>query len=330
MNKAKERLLNGLLKENPTFVLMLGMCPTLAVTTSAMNGLGMGLTTTVVLALSNAMISLLRNIIPDKVRIPAFIVVIASFVTIVELLLEGFIPSLYDALGIYIPLIVVNCIILGRAESYASKNPVIPSFFDGVGMGLGFAMALTIIGGIREILGAGEIFGYHIMPASFVPVSIFVLAPGAFFVLAVLTAIQNYIKIQGEKKGKDMSKIQSGCNCDCMNCGDMGCSKRTQEEVKDESKTDIKEETSKVEVKDKVESKEETKADEKEETPAKEKASKEVVDELFFISEVKMKEADIEVVDLEQDNEETAEDKDVDAVAENTKVEETQEGGANV
>ena len=333
MNKAKERLLNGLLKENPTFVLMLGMCPTLAVTTSAMNGLGMGLTTTVVLALSNAMISLLRNIIPDKVRIPAFIVVIASFVTIVELLLEGFIPSLYDALGIYIPLIVVNCIILGRAESYASKNPVIPSFFDGVGMGLGFAMALTIIGGIREILGAGEIFGYHIMPASFVPVSIFVLAPGAFFVLAVLTAIQNYIKIQGEKKGKDMSKIQSGCNCDCMNCGDMGCSKRTQDEVKAEPKTDIKEETSKVEEKDKVESKEEAKADKKEETPAKEakeKASKEVVDELFFISEVKMKEADIEVVDLEQDNEETAEDKDVDAVAENTKVEETQEGGTNV
>ena len=326
MNKAKERLLNGLLKENPTFVLMLGMCPTLAVTTSAMNGLGMGLTTTVVLALSNAMISLLRKIIPDKVRIPAFIVVIASFVTIVELLLEGFIPSLYDALGIYIPLIVVNCIILGRAESYASKNPVIPSFFDGVGMGLGFAMALTIIGGIREILGAGEIFGYHIMPASFVPVSIFVLAPGAFFVLAVLTAIQNYIKIQGEKKGKDMSKIQSGCNCDCMNCGDMGCSKRTQEEVKEEPKAEVKE---------KVESKE-SKTEVKEETPveevkeAKEKASKEVVDELFFISEVKMKEADIEVVDLEQDNEETAEDKDVDAVAENTKVEETQEGGTNV
>ena len=327
MNKAKERLLNGLLKENPTFVLMLGMCPTLAVTTSAMNGLGMGLTTTVVLALSNAMISLLRNIIPDKVRIPAFIVVIASFVTIVELLLEGFIPSLYDALGIYIPLIVVNCIILGRAESYASKNPVIPSFFDGVGMGLGFAMALTIIGGIREILGAGEIFGFHIMPASYVPVSIFVLAPGAFFVLAVLTAIQNYIKIQGEKKGKDMSKIQSGCNCDCMNCGDMGCSKRTQEEVKEEPKAGVKEE-----IKEKVESKED-KAEVKEETPAvevkeaKEKASKEVVDELFFISEVKMKEADIEVVDLEQDNEEAAEDKDINDVE---AVEETKEGGTNV
>ena len=235
MNSAKERLLNGLLKENPTFVLMLGMCPTLAVTTSAMNGLGMGLTTMVVLALSNAMISLLRNIIPDKVRIPAFIVVIASFVTIVELLLEGFIPSLYDALGIYIPLIVVNCIILGRAESYASKNPVIPSFFDGVGMGLGFSMALTIIGAIREILGAGEVFGYRVMPASYVPVSIFVLAPGAFFVLACLTAIQNYIKIQGEKKGKDMSKIQSGCNCDCMNCGDKGCNQRTAEAKADEN-----------------------------------------------------------------------------------------------
>ena len=229
MNNAKERLLNGLLKENPTFVLMLGMCPTLAVTTSAMNGLGMGLTTTVVLALSNAMISLLRNVIPDKVRIPAFIVVIASFVTIVELLLEGFLPSLYDALGIYIPLIVVNCIILGRAESYASKNPVIPSFFDGVGMGLGFAMALTIIGAIREVLGAGEVFGYRVMPASYIPVSIFVLAPGAFFVLACLTAIQNYIKIQGEKKGKDMSKIQSGCGFDCMNCGDKGCHQRTVE-----------------------------------------------------------------------------------------------------
>lgn len=238
MNNAKERLLNGLFKENPTFVLMLGMCPTLAVTTSAMNGLGMGLTTMVVLALSNAMISLLRNIIPDKVRIPAFIVVIASFVTIVELLLEGFIHSLYDALGIYIPLIVVNCIILGRAESYASKNPVIPSFFDGVGMGLGFAMALTIIGAIREILGAGEVFGMRVMPASYVPVSIFVLAPGAFFVLACLTAIQNYIKIQGEKKGKDMSKIQSGCNCDCMNCRDTGCNQRNVDVKKDEVKAE--------------------------------------------------------------------------------------------
>lgn len=226
MNKAGERLLNGIIKENPTFVLTLGMCPTLAVTTSAINGLGMGLTTTVVLALSNMLISLLRNIIPDKVRIPAFIVVIASFVTMVELLLQGFIPFLYDALGIYIPLIVVNCIILGRAEAFASKNPVIPSLFDGIGMGLGFSVALTCIGGVREILGAGEIFGIHIMPAGYVPMSIFVMAPGAFFVLATLTAIQNKVKRNGEKKGKDMSRIQSGCSEDCMNCGDKGCSHR--------------------------------------------------------------------------------------------------------
>ena len=234
MNSAKERLLNGLLKENPTFVLMLGMCPTLAVTTSAVNGLGMGLTTTVVLALSNMMISLLRNIIPEKVRIPAFIVIIASFVTVVELLLQGYLQSLYDALGIYIPLIVVNCIILGRAESYASKNPIIPSLFDGLGMGLGFTMALTCIGAVRELLGAGEIFGTRIMPDSYVPFSIFVLAPGAFFVLSALTATQNYIKIRGEKKGKDMSKIQSGCSEDCMNCKDSGCSHKFYDTRKEE------------------------------------------------------------------------------------------------
>ncbi|HBZ24585.1 MAG TPA: electron transport complex subunit RsxE, partial [Dorea longicatena] len=137
MNKCTERVYNGLIKENPTFVLMLGMCPTLAVTTSAINGLGMGLSTTVVLVLSNMLISMLRKVIPDSVRMPAFIVVVASFVTIVQFLLEGFVPSLYDSLGLYIPLIVVNCIILGRAESYASKNPVLPSIFDGIGMGLG-------------------------------------------------------------------------------------------------------------------------------------------------------------------------------------------------
>ena len=230
---AMERLYNGLIKENPTFVLMLGMCPTLAVTTSAMNGLGMGLTTMVVLALSNMIISMLRNIIPDKVRIPAFIVVIASFVTMVELLLEGFIPALYDALGLYIPLIVVNCIILGRAESYASKNPIIPSLFDGIGMGLGFSFALTCIGAVRELLGAGEIFGMHIMPDSYVPCAIFIMAPGAFFVLAALTAVQNKVRINGEKKGKDMSKIQSGCNEDCMNCGEKGCSRRFYGEGKE-------------------------------------------------------------------------------------------------
>lgn len=226
MNKAGERLFNGIIKENPTLVLMLGMCPTLAVTTSAINGLGMGLTTTVVLALSNAIISMLRKIIPDKVRIPAFIVIIASFVTIVELLLEGFIPSLYSALGLYIPLIVVNCIILGRAESYAYKNPVIPSLFDGLGMGLGFTCSLTIIGLVREIIGAGEAFGFSVMPDSYIPVSIFVMAPGAFFVLAVLVAIQNKVKMEGEKKGKDMSKIGSGGSEDCMNCGESGCSAR--------------------------------------------------------------------------------------------------------
>lgn len=220
MNKIAERLYNGIVKENPTFVLTLGMCPTLAVTTSAKNGLGMGLTTMVVLALSNAFISLLRKVIPDKVRIPAFIVIIASFVTVMELLLEGFLPSLYDALGIYIPLIVVNCIILGRAEAYASKNPVLPSLFDGIGMGLGFTIALTMIGAVRELLGAGQIFGMTVMPSGYVPVSIFIMAPGAFFALAMLTAIQNQVKINGEKKGKDMSKIGSGCGHDCASCAE--------------------------------------------------------------------------------------------------------------
>ncbi len=226
---AVERLKNGIITENPTFVLTLGMCPTLAVTTSAINGLGMGLTTMAVLALSNMFISMLRKVIPDKVRIPAFIVVIASFVTVVELLLKAYIPFLYDALGLYIPLIVVNCIILGRAEAYASKNGVISSLFDGIGMGLGFTVALTIIGAVRELIGAGQLFGYTVMPASYVPCSIFVLAPGAFFVLAALTAIQNKVKIAGEKKGKDMSKIQSGCCSDCMNCSDTLCGQRKEE-----------------------------------------------------------------------------------------------------
>lgn len=225
-NSSAQIFFNGLIKENPTFVLALGMCPTLAVTTGAMNGLGMGLTTTVVLVLSNIIISMLRNIIPVKVRIPAFIVIIASFVTMVQLLLQGFIPSLYSALGIYIPLIVVNCIILGRAEAFAYKNPVIPSMFDGLGMGLGFTLALTCIGAVREILGAGQIFGINIMPKSYVPIGIFVMAPGAFFVLAMLTALQNRVKRSMEAKGKDASKIQSGCNSDCASCGDSGCNHR--------------------------------------------------------------------------------------------------------
>ncbi len=224
MNKSVERMYNGIIKENPTLVLMLGMCPTLAVTTSAINGMGMGLTTTVVLALSNMIISALRKVIPDKIRIPAFIVIIASFVTIMQLLLQAYIPDLYRSLGIYIPLIVVNCIILGRAEAYAYKNPVIPSFFDGLGMGLGFTIALTIIGLIREFIGGASAFGYEF--DFFTPVGIFKMAPGAFFVLALLTAIQNQIKYVGEKKGKDMSKIQSGCNSDCLNCSVGDCTDR--------------------------------------------------------------------------------------------------------
>ena len=226
MSTAMERLWNGMVKENPTFVLMLGMCPTLAVTTSAINGIGMGLTTTVILALSNLMISMLRKIIPDGVRVPDFIVVVASFVTIVQFLLEAYIPSLNDSLGLYIPLIVVNCIILGRAEAYASKNPPAASLFDGIGMGLGFTIGLTSIGIIRELIGVGTIFGFQILPESYEPVSIFVMAPGAFFVLAFLTAVQNRVKMNLAKKGKDTSKIQSGCGGDCAACAS-GCGSMT-------------------------------------------------------------------------------------------------------
>ena len=201
-NTPIERLFNGIVKENPTLVLLLGMCPTLAVTTSAINGAGMGLTTTAVLMLSNAIISALRNIIPDRVRIPAYIVIVASLVTIVQFLLEAYIPALNASLGLYIPLIVVNCIILGRAESYAAKNPVIPSFFDGIGMGLGFTCSLTVLGACREILGAGQIFGFQILPEG-ISATIFILAPGAFLVLAFLIAIMNRVnRKKAEKAGK--------------------------------------------------------------------------------------------------------------------------------
>lgn len=229
MNKCIERLYNGIIKENPTFVLILGMCPTLAVTSSLVNGAGMGLSTMAVLVLSNMVISMLRNIIPNGVRVPAFIVIVASFVTILQFLLEAYLPSLNSALGIYIPLIVVNCIILGRAESYASKNPVLPSIFDGLGMGLGFTVGLVAIGLVREILGSGKAFGAQIIPvadaatgaAGYTPITIFILAPGAFLVLAGLAAIQNKVKINMAKKGKDVSKIQSGCGSNCATCG--GC-----------------------------------------------------------------------------------------------------------
>lgn len=195
MNIVKERLKAGIIDDNPIFVQVLGMCPTLAVTSSVINGIGMGLSTTVVLFGSNLVISMLRKIIPAKVRIPAFIVVIATFVTMLDLLLQGFIPSLYDSLGLFIPLIVVNCIVLGRAEAYASKNGVLASALDGVFMGLGFTLALSILGSIREILGAGQLFGYTILPESiYQPITIFLLAPGAFMALGAMLAVYNYMK----------------------------------------------------------------------------------------------------------------------------------------
>lgn len=207
-----ERLWNGIIRENPTFVLMLGMCPTLAVTTEAVNGLGMGLSTAAVLILSNMMISCLRRIIPDGVRMPAYIVIVASFVTVVELLMHAFVTGLYEALGIYIPLIVVNCIILGRAEAYASKHGVLASAFDGLGMGLGFTVALTLIGLVRELLGAGTAFGVQVMPDGYTPISIFILAPGAFFVLAGLTALQNRLHAPSATN-RPGAELACGGNC---------------------------------------------------------------------------------------------------------------------
>ncbi len=221
MKKALERLWNGIFKENPIFVLMLGMCATLAVTTNAINGLGMGLSTTAVLVMSNLMISLLRKIIPDGVRMPAYIVIIASFVTIVQLLIKAYIPSLDRSLGIFIPLIVVNCIILGRAESYASKNNVFLSIFDGIGMGLGFTVALTILGLVRELFGSGAAFGISVMPDFYEPIGILVMAPGAFFVLAILAALQNKFKAPSASNGERKSDLACGGNCD--GCVGMTC-----------------------------------------------------------------------------------------------------------
>ena len=186
-------LMNGIIKENPTFVLLLGMCPTLGTTSSALNGMSMGLATTFVLVCSNVVISLIKNLIPDMVRIPAFIVVIASFVTALQMCMQAFVPDIYATLGLFIPLIVVNCIILGRAEAFASKNGVVPSFFDGVGMGLGFTIALTVLGAVREILGTGKIFGLEVWREDY-GMLMFVLAPGAFIVLGYLIAIVNKLK----------------------------------------------------------------------------------------------------------------------------------------
>ena len=186
-------LMNGIIKENPTFVLLLGMCPTLGTTSSALNGMSMGLATTFVLVCSNVVISLIKNLIPDMVRIPAFIVVIASFVTALQMCMQAFVPDIYATLGLFIPLIVVNCIILGRAEAFASKNGVVPSFFDGVGMGLGCTIAVTVLGAVREILGTGKIFGLEVWPEDY-GMLMFVLAPGAFIVLGYLIAIVNKLK----------------------------------------------------------------------------------------------------------------------------------------
>ncbi len=213
MKPCTERIYNGVIKENPALVLMLGMCPTLAVTTSCMNGFGMGVSTLVVLVMSNLVISALRKVIPDDVRLPAYIVIVASLVTVVELLMEAYVPSIYDALGIYIPLIVVNCIILGRAEAYASKNPPLLSAMDGLGMGLGFTISLSVIGFIRELIGSGTVFGMEVMPSAYKPIAIFVKAPGAFLVLAVLVIIMNALKIKNEANAK-----VEGCDGCCATC----------------------------------------------------------------------------------------------------------------
>ena len=189
MNKL-QIILKGIVRENPTFVLMLGMCPTLGTTTSAINGCGMGVATMAVLIMSNLVISLIKNFIPDKVRIPAFIVVIASFVTIIQMLMQAFVPALYASLGVFIPLIVVNCIILGRAEAFASKNGPLDSILDGVGIGLGFTLSLTVIGAVREVLGSGAIFDMPLGISDYTPL-VFVLAPGAFFVLGYLMILFN-------------------------------------------------------------------------------------------------------------------------------------------
>lgn len=213
MNPYVERIKNGLWKENPSLVLMLGMCPTLAVTTSAVNGFGMGVSTLAVLVMSNLIISLLRKVIPGEVRLPSYIVVVASLVTIVELLMEAYIPVLYSALGIFIPLIVVNCIILGRAEAFASKNAPMLSVFDGIGMGLGFTAALTLIGLLREILGAGTAFGFSVMPKSYEPIAIFIKAPGAFLIIALIIAVMNAIDIKTRA-----NKLVDGCDGCCASC----------------------------------------------------------------------------------------------------------------
>ena len=225
-----ERIYNGIVKENPSFVLMLGMCPTLAVTTSASNGIGMGLSTMAVLIVSNLIISLVRKIVPDDVRLPAYIVIVASLVTVVELLMEAYTQSIYSALGIYIPLIVVNCIILGRAEAYASKNPPFLSVMDGVGMGLGFTIALLLIGMVRELVGAGTLFGIQVTPEAYNPVGIFVKAFSTFsspcaMPSAFLVAIMNAVGMKTRA-----NKVVEGCDGCCAACS-QSCTDKKEEKA---------------------------------------------------------------------------------------------------
>ena len=215
-------MMNGIIKENPIFVLLLGMCPTLGTTSSAINGMGMGLATMFVLICSNVVISSIKNLIPDMVRIPSFIVVIASFVTLLQMIMQAYVPDLYATLGLFIPLIVVNCIILGRAESYASKNPVMASTFDGIGMGLGFTVGLTCIAIVREFIGSGAFFGMEIIPEDF-HVTIIGLAPGAFFVLACLTALQNKFKAPSATNGS-VPQSTLACGGNCAACSGSACS----------------------------------------------------------------------------------------------------------
>lgn len=202
MNVFSDRMKKGLIEENPVFIQVLAMCPTLAVTSSVQNAIGMGLAATAVLIGSNAVISMLRKFIPDKIRIPAFITVIAAFVTLIQFLVQGYLPALYKSLGIFIPLIVVNCVILGRAEAYASKNGVLASIYDAIGMGLGFTLALVILASFREILGNGTFYGVQVLPTSYEPSIIMILAPGAFITLGILLAILNQFKINKAKKAK--------------------------------------------------------------------------------------------------------------------------------
>lgn len=200
-NKSLKVLTQGIVKENPVFVLLLGLCPTLGVTSSAINGMAMGLATMAVLIFSNIIISAVKSLIPSKVRIPAYIMVIATLVTIVGMVMEAFMPGLYTVLGLFIPLIVVNCLVLGRAESFASKNGIFLSLLDAIGNGLGFTLALTLLGAVREILGNGSFFGISFVPETFSPPLLFILAPGAFITIGVIIAVQNYINMKKEEKG---------------------------------------------------------------------------------------------------------------------------------